>query len=162
VAQTPHFSNSALRVLGSGWSFSPIFKVLSGGYFSITTTQDRALNGRNPQRVSQILGNPYGDGTVSKFLNPAAFVLPDLGTYGTAGMGSIRGPMTWQFDTSLSRTFQLRESKKIEFRAEAFNLLNKMRMDDQKLNTTFATGNFGAVTGSLDPRIMQFALKYLF
>jgi hypothetical protein len=162
VAQTPRFSNSALRAVASNWSFSPIFKVLSGGYFSITTTQDRALNGRNPQRVSQVLGNPYGDGTVNKFLNPAAFVLPDLGTYGTAGMGSIRGPMTWQFDTSFSRTFQLRETKKLEFRAEAFNLLNKMRMDDSKLITTLNTGNFGAVTGSLDPRILQFALKYVF
>ena len=34
-----------LRLIGSGWRISPIFKVLSGGYLTITTNQDRALNG---------------------------------------------------------------------------------------------------------------------
>ena len=37
----------------SGWRFSPIFKILSGGYLSVTTSQDRALNGTGePTRQS--------------------------------------------------------------------------------------------------------------
>src|SRR5689334_17853910 len=32
VAETPGFSNRTLRTIGSGWRFSPIFKIISGGY----------------------------------------------------------------------------------------------------------------------------------
>jgi hypothetical protein len=75
-------------------------------------------------------------------------------------MGNIRGPGFWQFDLSLSRTFQVREMQKVEFRAEAFNVLNKLIM----LEPTFDLNSnlFGKVTQARDPRIMQFALKYLF
>ena len=112
------------------------------------------------QRVNQVLGNPYGNKTVSSYLNPAAFTLPALGTLGNLGKSNIAGPGTWQFDMALSRTFQIRESKTVEFRAEAFNVTNSMRMTDPVGN--FSSGAFGQVTSSLDPRIMQFALKYLF
>src|ERR1051325_5002875 len=57
VAETPRFSISALRVAASGWRFSPILKVLSGGFMSITTSADVALNGIGNQRVNQVLGN---------------------------------------------------------------------------------------------------------
>jgi hypothetical protein len=160
VASTPEFSNPTLRLLASGWSFSPIFKVLSGSFLNITTNQDRALNTARVQRVKQILGNPYGDKSIRKFLNPAAFELPALGTLGNVGAGSIAGPGTWQFDVSLSRTFQFREKQKLEFRAEAFNLTNTFRMNDPTTNLNSNT--FGQVTSAKDPRIMQFALKYIF
>jgi hypothetical protein len=99
---------------------------------------------------------------VSNYLNPAAFALAPVGQEGTIGRNSIAGPGTWQFDMALSRTFQIREQQKMEFRAEAFNVTNSFRMDITKLTTTLNSGNFGQVTGALDPRIMQFALKYIF
>jgi hypothetical protein len=162
VAETPQFSGKALRVLASGWHLSPIFRVLSGGFKSATTNQDRALSAITGQRVNQVLGNPYGDKSASNYLNPAAFALPAMGTIGNMGPNSIRGPGTWQFDAALSRTFQLREAQKLEFRAEAFNITNSFRMDIDKLETNLNSNTFGQVTGALDPRIMQFALKYFF
>jgi hypothetical protein len=160
VAMTPQFSGSALRAIASGWRLSPLVKVLSGDYLSVTTSQDRLLNGMASQRMNQILSNPYGNKTVSNYLNGAAFTLPAIGTLGNSGKSSIAGPGTWQFDMALSRTFQIRESKTMEFRAEAFNVTNSLRMNDPVTN--FNSGAFGQVTSSLDPRIMQFALKYLF
>ena len=160
VAETPKFSNRALNVAASGWRFSPIFKVLSGGYLTITTNQDRALNGVANQRVNQILANPYGDKTPSNYLNPAAFALPALGTFGNSGAGTVRGPGTWQFDLALSRTFQIREAQKLEFRAEAFNVTNSFHMNDPV--TTQNSNTFGQVLSAKDPRIMQFALKWVF
>jgi hypothetical protein len=160
VAETPEFSNRALRSVGSGWRFSPIVKLLSGGYMSVTTNQDRALTGIAAQRVNQLMANPYGNKSFNNYLNPAAFALPALGTLGNAGMGSIRGPGTWQFDLAVSRTFPVGETQKLDFRAEAFNVTNSFRMNEPTLNLNSNT--FGQVTSARDPRIMQFALKYAF
>jgi hypothetical protein len=160
VAATPQFPNATLRAVASGWRFSPIFRMLSGDQLTIVTNQDRSLNGGNNQRVNQILGNPYGNRTPQRFLNPAAFALPALGTLGNVGVGSIAGPGTWQFDASLFRTFQVREKQRLEFRAEAFNVTNAFRMNDP--TTNFSSNTFGQVTSAKDPRIMQFALKYVF
>jgi hypothetical protein len=74
--------------------------------------------------------------------------------------GSVKGPGTWQLDTALSRAFQVREAQRLELRVEMFNITNSFRMKDP--DPTFGSGTFGKVTSSLDPRIMQFALKYVF
>ena len=175
VAATPGFANPVLRAAASNWRFSPIVKIFSGEAMTIVTSQDRALTNQFmqwpglatgggiliAQRANQVLGNPYGDRTPGNFFNPAAFEQPPLGTQRpTSGMGNVRGPGLWQFDLSLSRTFQVREAQKVEFRAEAFNVLNNFIM----MNPTFDFNSnlFGKVTAARDPRIMQFALKYLF
>src|SRR5437867_5337415 len=172
VASTPGFANPALRALGSNWRFSPILKILSGEAMTIVTTLDRALTGMfipgvgsstgtvAGQRVNQVLGDPYGDGTPGNFLNSAAFASPAMGTFGNVGMGSIKWPGSWQFDLSLYRAFQIRELKRLEFLAEAFNVTNSFNMNNP--TTDFNSNLFGKVTSSKDPRIMQFALKFLF
>jgi hypothetical protein len=160
VAETPQFSNPTLRAIGSGWRFSPILKILSGAYMSVTTSSDAALSGIGNQRVNQVLADPYGDKSVKNYLNPAAFAIPATGSLGNAGAGSIAGPGTWQFDAALSRTFQFREDQRMEFRAEAFNVFNSFRMNNPTTNLN--SNIFGQVTSALDPRIMQFALKYFF
>ena len=160
VAETPAFSSPALRAVGSNWRFSAILKVLSGESLSVTTSQDRALNGMGGQRVDQLLPNVYGDKSVSNYLNPAAFALPALGTFANLGVGNIAGPGTWQFDVALSKTYQLGETQKLEFRAETFNVTNSFRMENPTTNLN--SNIFGQVTSARDPRIMQFALKYVF
>jgi hypothetical protein len=160
VAATPQFSNSVLHAVGTGWRFSPILKILAGDYLTATTTQDLSLNGIAGQRVNQIIANPYGNKSIKNYVSPLAFALPASGTFGNAGRSAIRGPGTWQFDVALTRSFQIREAQRLEFRAEAFNLTNSFRMTDP--NMVLNTNVFGQVTSALDPRIMQFALKYFF
>jgi hypothetical protein len=60
----------------------------------------------------------------------------------------------------LSRTFQFRENQRFEFRGEAFNVTNSLRKDDP--TTSLNSNTFGLITTAKDPRIMQFALKYIF
>jgi len=50
VAATPQLSSGALRAVASGWKFSPIFKVLSGEFMTVTTSQDRAPTSTPNQR----------------------------------------------------------------------------------------------------------------
>jgi len=167
VAQSPQFSNSTLRMIASGWRLSPLVKIMSGGFFSITTSSDVALTAIASQRVNQLQADVYGDKSIKSYLKASAFASPATGTLGNAGRNSVLGPGTWQFDMSLSRSFQVKEAQRIEFRAEAFNVTNSFRMDaspgsSSKLITNLNSGSFGQVTGALDPRIMQFALKYFF
>jgi hypothetical protein len=93
-------------------------------------------------------------------LNPKAFAQPALGTLSNLGPRNVVGPNTWQFDTALSRVFQVRESQRLEVRFEAYNVTNSLRPGNP--NTNFNSGTFGQITTALDPRILQFAAKYVF
>ena len=110
-----------------------------------------------------MLADPYNDKSgrpLTNFLNPAAFAQPALGTLGNVGRNSVAGPTSWQFDAALSRVFQFRESQRLEFRAEAFNLTNSFRPNNP--NSSINNNLFGQIRTAKDPRILQFALKYVF
>jgi len=161
VAETPRFSNNILRAVATGWSLSPIVKIQSGQPLTITTAQDIALNNTNTQRVDQVLPNVYlNNGSVNNYLNPAAFAHPAVGTLSNMGVASVRGPLFWELDAALVRTFQIRERFKLQLRGEAFNLTNSLRRENPVTN--FDAPNFGQIVTAYDPRIMQFAFKFLF
>jgi hypothetical protein len=160
VAETPQFSSPTLKAVASGWRLATIFKVLSGSYMSVTTSRNPMSTGVANQRVDQVREDVYGNKTLQDYLSPAAFAYPTQGRVGNLGSGSILGPGTWQFDLALSRTFQVREAQRFEVRAEAFNVTNSMRRGNP--GTSLDSGTFGQIRSALDPRIMQFALKYFF
>ena len=78
-----------------------------------------------------------------------------------SGQEYLRGPGLWVADTSIFRNFNLTERFHLQFRAEAFNVLN---------HTNFLIGNntglhnpeFGAAAGTSPPRNLQFGLKLSF
>jgi hypothetical protein len=170
VAQTPQFGNPLLNKVATGWRFSGIYKWSSGIPLTIIAGSDRALNGTANQRVNQVLADPYSNksgrpGTL--FLNPQAFAMPALGTFGNSGRGSVRGLSRWDFDMALSRSFQVTEGQRLEVRVEAYNVTNSFRptfstTGASLLGLSLASNTFGQIRESLDPRIMQFALKYVF
>jgi hypothetical protein len=68
-----------------------------------------------------------------------------------------------QTETIVARTtvtFQIKEGRRMEFRAEGFNLTNGFHPNNP--TSDFDSNTFGQVTTARDPRIMQFALKYIF
>jgi hypothetical protein len=73
----------------------------------------------------------------------------------------VQGPGAFQFDISLVRAVRMREKHTVEFRAEAFNVPNHVRPMNPNASISTPT-TFGKITLYQDPRIMQFALKYLF
>ena len=163
VLATPEFANAALRAIGTGWRWSTIYRRSSGSPLAITTGQDNALTGIAGQRPNQALGDVYTDGKVGPlgfYLNRDAFAVPAAGTYGNLGNYSVVGPSTWDFDMALSRIFTFHESQSFEFRAEAFNVPNSFRPTNPNVTTT--SSQFGQLRSSRAPRIMQFALKYVF
>ncbi len=164
VAETPRFANNTVRLLASGWRLSGIYRYATGAYLNVTTGVDNSLTGTNNQRPNQVLTSPYLDksgrpGTV--FLNSAAFAVPATGTFGSVGRLSVGGLGTWNFDLALSRAFRFREDNRLEFRAEAYNVTNSFRPQNPTTNLSQPT-QFGIIRTAQDPRILQFALKYLF
>src|SRR5436309_2916567 len=126
VADSPQFSNKTLRLVGTGWRLSGIYRWSTGAYLTATSGLDRALNGDiGPQRPNQVLQNPFGSGL--NYINPKAFAQPDPGTFGNIGTFNLIGPDFWQFDLALSRVFRVRENQNLEFRAEGFNVINGLR-----------------------------------
>ena len=171
VAQTPQFSNAMLRRFAGSWKISPLYRFSSGQPLDVVSGVDQALNGVTVgssnstlrQRPNLVLANGYLDSSARPFtqwLNPAAYQLPQAGSYGNLGYNAVVGPHTWSFDMALSRTFNIREMQRLEIRAEAFNVLNSFRPGPP--STVLNSNTFGQIRTALDQRIMQFALKYAF
>jgi hypothetical protein len=81
--------------------------------------------------------------------------------YGGDGLGALLGPGENNWDMSLAKTFKVRESQTLEFRTEFFNAFNHPQFLNPSTNV--ALGSFGQIGAtSVNPRLIQFALKYLF
>jgi len=164
--ESPQLSNATARMIASGWRLSGIFRGSSGQPLTIQAGADRALNGMQAtnQRANQISDNVYGDGTINNWFNGTAFALPALGTYGTSTRNGYDGPGFRTVDLSLVRQFSLSSTRKVEARVEAFNAFNWFIPGNPGVNLSSAT-TFGRITAfstAASPRIMQFALRYLF
>jgi len=160
VARTPEFSSGVMRAVFSEWQVSPIVRWQSGDRSSVTTGVDNALTGLGNQRAVQVLDNPYGNGTADNYLNRAAFASPATGTYSSLKPFSIVNPSRLTNDLALSRSLRFADSRGIQLRWEIFNVLNHTSFRGPV--TSLNSANFGKITQAEDPRIMQFALKWVF
>ena len=83
---------------------------------------------------------------------------------GTLGRGSMVGPGLNNVDFSLFKNFRVpwvgQEDAAVQFRAEFFNLFNRVNLE--QLNENFGSSTFGKVTSAWDAREIQFALKFIF
>jgi len=68
-----------------------------------------------------LYGSQYPGG---KRYNPSAFVDVNFGESGNLGRNAVRGFGAWQIDFAVHRDFHLTESTRLQFRIEAFNVLN--------------------------------------
>jgi hypothetical protein len=177
VAQTPKFSNRWLRMFASDWQVSPILQIKSAQFFSVYSGTDRALTNAlaTTQTPNLANTNPYpSNQNVNNWVSASAFSLPALGTYGNLGYNNMKGPGVFQLNVGLARTFRIWEKSTIQLRAEAFNLpnhLNPATPGTGGASNALNSQNFGQITQDIsgnnglsagDPRIVQFALKYVF
>jgi hypothetical protein len=81
--------------------------------------------------------------------------------YGNSGLGVVRGPGQNNWDMSLAKSFVIRESQTLQFRSEFFNTWNHPQFSNPV--TAVSSSTFGQISStSVNPRVLQFALKYLF
>ena len=90
----------------------PVVNTLGGG------------SSRNVRRPNVVAGvSPYLNNDRSK-INPAAFSVPAVGTYGNSARNSLAGPGLGQLDLTMSKRFVVSERSNLEFRAEVYNIMN--------------------------------------
>jgi hypothetical protein len=173
-------SRELLRDLINGWGLDArlnartAFPVTLGGNLTLDPTTGREYDG-NLNLVSgqptYLYGSQYPGG---KAINPGAFSLPPTGSVGDAPRNFVRGFGATQLNLAIRREFPLKDSIRLQFRAEAFNIFNHPNFGYVDPNYTDAT--FGQSTEMLNsslgtvasqyqeggPRSMQFSLRLSF
>jgi len=205
----PHFVAHASKAsyMFSNWSVSGVFTAMSGLPVDIVDTAAGSLyglaNGINP--LSRPNLTPGASCKTAKqnippgyFFNPFAFgspvvlagqPIPSSGGVATAAargtdIGNVprnclNGPAQSNLDLAAIKTFHFSETRKLELRAESFNLFNHVNLAspisnlnavnssggsiDPNTGRILSPGNFGKiVSASANPRLLQLALKIQF
>ncbi len=143
-----------------GWQVQGIMRLASGFPFTVSSTNVCQCGSFVPQRVNLVSANSFGElenPTPDKWFDPKAYAVPALGTQGTAGRNTVRGPGTQVINLSLSKRFPINRAR-LEFRAEIFNLLNHNNFGNPDTNISNATA--GVITLADDGRATQFGLRF--
>jgi hypothetical protein len=145
------------------WQLNAITSLYSGLPFTVVSGTDRSRSGIGND-YADLVGDPArpaGTNQLREYFNTAAFTQAAIGTFGTVGRNSLRGPAFFNVDASLFKSFIFTERFRLQFRAEAFNIENRANFSNP--NSTVSAGvTFGTITAAADPRVLQFALKMFF
>lgn len=155
------FTSGAAGHIFGGWQINAIFNYRTGFPFTVTAQGDVCNCGATAQTAQQV-GDPWegAQKTRLQWFNTAAFAQPARGSFGSAGRNILSGPSAAWADVSLFKNIPLGESRRLQFRAESFNMTNTTRFGQP--SGAVGTPNYGVITSAQDPRIIQLALKLYF
>jgi hypothetical protein len=145
------------------WQVNGIVRARSGLplAMSMASSQSGTSLGNRPNQVCG--GELSSDArTVTKWFDTSCFVAPPAGVLGNAPRNEpFSGPGLTNVDLSLFKNFLLRSGQRVQFRAEAFNLLNSTQFANP--GTSVGAADFGQILSTINPpRQLQFALKFEF
>jgi outer membrane receptor for ferrienterochelin and colicin len=136
-----------------------------GGDFSLS-------HGRNTRPDSTIKGfsgashSMWANGFYKAGFSQSTFSSPCLGCAGNLGRNTFVGPGQWFADMTMSKTFKLTERVNLKFDANAFNVFNRtnflLATSGGGANNKYGSSTFGQAAGTLNPREMQFGVKFSF
>lgn len=167
LGNTNHLTDAFL----GGWVMNLIYMDQSGQPVNIGCPVGTTANfGCNANVVPGVSVYPRNRNALH-WLNYAAFSQPPMATqigqtnFAPLGGGpdQARGPAFQNIDMSMFKQFQVHDTAKFEFRAEAFNVGNWTQYaGPSNLNFT-NTSNFAALLGTRNNnRILQLALKFYY
>jgi hypothetical protein len=151
-----------------GFQAAGILTLQSGFPFTVNLRGDTAGAGAGtggifvrPNAVPGV--SPYlpkSEWKNGRYLNPDAFALPPAFTFGDVGRNSVVGPGYANVDLALSRIFDVGGTRRLELRAEAFNLTN--RRNYTVVGRIVNDPTFGQLLSQADPRQLQFGARFVF
>jgi hypothetical protein len=160
------YQNRLLKQALGGWELTGIYTASSGAPLTVRTGVDRSLNGQNLD-TADVLGNWTIQNSrtrqqeLTQWFKTSAFTLPAVGSVGNSGIDIVRGPAVSNLDLAVFRNFRVKESMRLQFRAEFFNTLNHTVLGNP--NTTLSSSNFGRILSTATPpRVGEMGLKLSF
>jgi hypothetical protein len=171
-----------VRYTLGGWQLSGLISAQSGTPVTVLAGKDQSGTAEGADRGFYLGGNAYGGNACGSsapcvnWVDPAAFALPAVGTYGNLGKGALLGPKQVTADGGLFKEVPFHAERfRLQFRAEFFNLFNRVNLFNPGRAASSVTGNgvsqnavnlssagYGSIKGAGDPRIGQLALKLVF
>jgi len=155
-----------------GWELAGIGYLFTGLHFTATASsfsQDfgglglagNTFSGARPD----LIGNPQQDAphTIKQWFNTGAFALVPSSEIrpGDEKRGTIEGPPMVRWDADLYKNTNITERVTLQFRAEAFNVLNHTNWNTFRSVRT-GSSLFGQIGSARDARVIQLALKLIF
>jgi hypothetical protein len=152
-------SSRVVNALTGHWGVDGIATFRSGVPYNVNASGDDIENTGNViERANQVGPAFMSSPNATQFLNPASFIDPAPFTFGTEGRNNLRSPHVSNVDLSVFREFPFTESKRLQFRVEAFNVFNWQALNVP--DNTIGDPYFGAVFSTAQrEREVQFALK---
>ncbi len=149
--------NWELDVIERATSGFPVFIVDSSNNSGVNFQN----NGNSLNRPNQVCNPNSGTQSLSSFFNASCFAAPPTGELGNASRTPVSGPNFINTDFSAIKHIPIRETIRLDFRAEFFNLFNHAQFGLPGADINSAT--FGAISSTVNnPRVIQFALKVAF
>ncbi|HEX7359539.1 MAG TPA: carboxypeptidase regulatory-like domain-containing protein, partial [Bryobacteraceae bacterium] len=155
--------NKVLDAFVGGWKVAGIVSLHTG--FAMTITASDASNtlsrGARADCIApaDVLGAQNSPKGGYQWFSPDGFAQPADGTFGSCGVGTVRGPGLAELDGSVSKDFNITESQHIELRGEFVNLTNTPILNSP---TRGVGTNLGLLQSAQGERNVQLALKYMF
>jgi Carboxypeptidase regulatory-like domain/TonB dependent receptor len=156
--------DGVMNTLLGGWSLNGVTTIQSGVPISIGSVANTTNSYGGGQRPDATGISSITEGGAKErypqWIDPAAFVNPPRYQFGTVGrfLPDNRGPHYFASDLSVLKEFRFSETKRLQFRAEFFNVFNQVNFRNPS-GLTFGRPDFGRITDAEAARIIQFGLK---
>lgn len=144
-----------------GWAISGITEFSTGAPKTARYT-DNTGTGAGRQNADRVPGCDIGDAPGDRFewFNTACFTVPEFGHWGTAAQGLINDPGINNWNITVKKYFPVKETHRIEFRADLFNAFNHTQWGTS--NTSLNSSSYGRIGNTRPARQLQFSLYYTF
>jgi hypothetical protein len=164
--------NGGVDAILGGWRVVGINTMTSGLPVNLTYDASSAFQvGSSLTYRPNVFGDPRmpeGQRTPERWLNnstdpaTATVLVPTDRSqpFGNVGRNTVRAPAFFQFDAGLHKDFRVTEGSRVEFRAEAFNVLNRTNFNAP--NSNRSSNAFGSITSAQPAREIQLALRFVF
>ncbi|MDR3736433.1 MAG: carboxypeptidase regulatory-like domain-containing protein [Acidobacteriaceae bacterium] len=155
--------------IAGGWQTNWVLARYSGTPFTVTAPGDSLNAPGNSQVADKVKSNVAikgANGLASPYFDTTAFAAVSQARFGTAGFDSLRGPGYGNLDTSLFRTFPIKDALKMQFRLEALNIINHPNFGNPDSGVT--DGSFGLISSTnagsrlIAERFLRLGLKFTF
>jgi hypothetical protein len=166
------WNNGIVRAVLDNWQLAGVSIFVSGAPATVTFTTQVAtdiLGGGDPGRIV-VTCDPMANAprTFDRWFDTSCFAVPSRGDVGSSKRQMIRLPGSVDFDLTVSKNIPMGGVRRLQFRAEMYNVLNHPNWTNVNTAAIFnpvgvqTNPQFGQVTATSQPRVIQLSLRFAF